>query len=120
MGLIAWFKEKIRMLFKTDAEKAFGVETYLSPEMDAAIKLWQQLESGKPPWLKDSDGHTVSFSNTIAEELAKLITQNIDIKVQGLRSGDMPKKIQKIIDKYFLQNAKDNIHSMIFFVVIIS
>ena len=31
MNIIAWFKEKIRMLFKTDAEKAFGVETYLSP-----------------------------------------------------------------------------------------
>lgn len=114
MGLIAWFKEKIRMLFKTDAEKAFGVETYLSPEMDNAIKLWQQLESGKPPWLKESDGRTVAFWNTIAEELAKLITQNIDVKVQGLRSGEMPEKMQKIIDKHFLQNAKDNIHAMVF------
>ena len=47
MGLIAWFKEKIRMLFKTDAEKAFGVETYLSPEMENAIKLWEQLEIGR-------------------------------------------------------------------------
>ena len=115
MGLIAWFKEKIRMLFKTDAEKAFGVETYLSPEMDAAIKLWGQLESRKPPWVKDSDGRTVAFWNTIAEEWAKLITQNIDIKVQGIRSGDMPIKMQKIIDKYFLQNAKDDIHAMVFF-----
>ena len=114
MGLIAWFKEKIRMLFKTDAEKAFGVETYLSPEMDNAIKLWGQLESRKPPWLKESDGRTVAFWNTIAEEWAKLITQNIDIKVQGIRSGDMPEKIQKIIDKHFLQNAKDNIHTMVF------
>jgi len=115
MGLIAWFKEKIRMLFKTDAEKAFGVETYLSPEMDNAIKLWEQLESGKPPWLKESDGRTVAFWNTIAEELAKLITQNIDVKVQGIRSGEMPEKMQKIIDKHFLQNAKDNIHAMTFF-----
>lgn len=114
MGLIAWFKEKIRMLFKTDAEKAFGVETYLSPEMDAAIKLWGQLESGKPPWLKESDGRTIGFWNTIAEEWAKLITQNIDIKVQGIRSGDMPEKMRKIIDKHFLQNAKDNIHTMVF------
>lgn len=103
------------MLFKTDAEKAFGVETYLSPEMDNAIKLWEQLESGKPPWLKESDGRTVAFWNTIAEELAKLITQNIDVKVQGIRSGEMPKKMQKIIDKHFLQNAKDNIHAMAFF-----
>ena len=39
MGLIAKLREKIKMLFKTDAEKAFGVETYLSPEMDNAIKL---------------------------------------------------------------------------------
>lgn len=103
------------MLFKTDAEKAFGVETYLSPEMDAAIKLWGQLESGKPPWLKESDGRTIGFWNTIAEEWAKLITQNIDVKVQGIRSGDMPDKMQKIIDKYFLQNAKDDIHAMVFF-----
>ena len=102
------------MLFKTDAEKAFGVETYLSPEMDDAIKLWQQLESGKPPWLKESNGRTIAFWNTIAEEWAKLITQNIDVKVQGIRSGEMPKKIQQIIDKYFLQNAKDNIHAMVF------
>ncbi len=114
MGLIAWFKEKIKMLFKTDAEKAFGVETYLSPEMDAAIKLWGQLESGKPPWLKESDGRTVAFWNTIAEEWAKLITQNIDIKVQGIRSGEMPKKMQGIIDKYFLKNVRDNIHTMVF------
>lgn len=104
------------MLFKTDAEKAFGVETYLSPEMDAAIKLWQQLESGKPPWLKDSDGRTVSFWNTIAEEWAKLITQNIDVKVQDKFSkGELSAKMQKIIDKHFLQNAKDNIHAMVFF-----
>ena len=103
------------MLFKTDAERAFGVETYLSPEMDAAIKLWGQLESGKPPWLKESDGRTIGFWNTIAEEWAKLITQNIDIKVQGIRSGDMPIKMQKIIDKHFTQNAKDDIHAMVFF-----
>lgn len=102
------------MLFKTDAEKAFGVETYLSPEMDAAIKLWGQLESGKTPWLKESNGRTVAFWNTIAEEWAKLITQNIDVKVQGIRSGEMPEKMQGIIDKYFLKNSKDNIHAMVF------
>lgn len=106
MGLIAWFKEKIRMLFKTDAEKAFGVETYLSPEMDAAIKLWGQLESGKPPWVK-GDTRTIRFSNTVARELAKLITQNIDIKVQSkYGTGETAKRIQKAIDDCFLKNAQ--------------
>ena len=98
MGLITWIKEKFKMLFKTDAEKAFGVETYLSPEMDAAIKLWGQLESGKPPWVK-GDTRTIRFSNTVARELAKLITQNIDIKVQSkYGTGETAKRIQKAID----------------------
>lgn len=113
MGLIAWFKEKIRMLFKTDAEKAFGVETYLSPEMDAAIKLWGQLESGKPPWV-DDDTRTIRFSNTVARELAKLITQNIDIKVQAARGNrEKADMIQSAIDNDFLKNAQENIEKVL-------
>ena len=113
MGLISWFKEKVRMLFKTDAEKAFGVETYLSPEMDAAIKLWGQLESGKPPWVK-GDTRTIRFSNTVARELAKLITQNIDIKVQSkYGTGETAKRIQKAIDDCFLKNAQENMEKVI-------
>lgn len=113
MGMMTWIKEKFKMFFKTDVEKAFGVETYLSPEMEKAIKLWGQLEKGKPPWLKESDGRTVSFSNTIAEEWAKLVTQNIDIKVEAIRGGTLSQLMQTVMDKYFLQNAKDYIHSMI-------
>ena len=113
MGLIAWFKEKIRMLFKTDAEKAFGVETYLSPEMDNAIKLWEQLESGRPPWVGE-DIRTIRFSNTVARELSKLVTQNIDIKVQARYGiGETAEKIQKAIDNYFLKNAQEIIGNQI-------
>lgn len=101
------------MLFKTDAEKAFGVETYLSPEMDNAIKLWEQLESGKPPWVKE-DTRTIRFSNTVARELSKLVTQNIDIKVQSkYGSGETAEKIQKAIDDYFLKNAQEIIGNQI-------
>lgn len=109
MKLITWIKEKFKMLFKTDAEKAFGVETYLSPEMENAIKLWEQLEGAhglNPPWVKGKV-ETIKFSNTIADELAKLITQNIDIKVQGIRSGIMPDQMQKVIDDYFLKNSME-------------
>jgi A118 family predicted phage portal protein len=116
MGLITWIKEKLKMLFKTDAEKAFGVETYLSPEMDAAIKLWESMEmdGGKPPWI-NKKVQTIRFSNTIAEELARLITQNIDIKVEGLRPGVMPEQIQKYIDKYFKKKSNEIIYKMVAF-----
>lgn len=101
------------MLFKTDAEKAFKVETYLSPEMDAAIKLWGQLESGKPPWV-EGDTRTIRFSNTVARELAKLITQNIDIKVQAARgNSEKANMIQSAIDNDFLKIAQENIERVI-------
>lgn len=101
------------MLFKTDVEKAFGVETYLSPEMENAIKLWGQLESGKPPWV-DKDTRTIRFSNTVARELAKLITQNIDIKVQQkYGTGEKAQFIQAAIDNHFLKNAQENMEKVI-------
>lgn len=101
------------MLFKTDAEKAFGVETYLSPEMDNAIKLWEKLKSGKPPWIGE-DTRTVRFSNTVARELSKLVTQNIDIKVQAkYGTSETATKIQKAIDNYFLKNAQEIIGNQI-------
>ncbi len=101
------------MLFKTDAEKAFNVETYLSPEMENAIKLWEKLETGKPPWV-DQNTRTIRFSNTVARELAKLIAQNIDIKVQArYGSGETAEKIQKAIDSHFLKNAQEIIGDQI-------
>lgn len=113
MELISWLKEKFKMLFKTDAEKAFGVETYLSPEVDAAIKLWEQLETGKPPWV-DGDTRTIRFSNTVARELSKLITQNIDIKVQAkYGNGETAAKMQQAIDDYFLKNAQEIVGNQI-------
>lgn len=101
------------MLFKTDAEKAFNIKTYLSSDMENAIQLWQQLENGKLPWMNE-DVRTIRFSNTIARELASLITQNIDIKVQpAYGNGEKATFIQNAIDKDFLQNAQANMEKVI-------
>lgn len=101
------------MLFKKDAKKVFGVETYLSSGMENAIRLWEQLENGKPPWV-DNDTRTIRFSNTVARELAKLITQNIDIKVQAkYGTGEKAQLIQTAIDSHFLKNAQENMEKVI-------
>ena len=101
------------MLFKKDADKAFGVNAYMFPKMEEAIQLWQQLESGTPPWV-DKNTKTVKFSNTVARELSKLITQNIDIKVQSkYGTRDKSDFIQKALDDHFLLNAQDNMETVI-------
>lgn len=95
------------MFFRTDAERAFEAKAYLSAEMDNAIKEWNDLATGKPKWV-DGDIRTIRFSNTVSRELAKLITQSIDIKAEALYGGrEKAEYIQNAIDKDFLQNAQE-------------
>lgn len=101
------------MLSKTDTEKAFNIKTYLSSDMDNAIQLWQDLTGGKPPWVNE-DVRTIRFSNTVARELASLITQNIDIKVQSVYgTGGKAAFIQNAIDNSFLKIAQDKMEEVI-------
>ncbi len=82
------------------------------------MQLWKELEGTKglvPPWVDgENDIRTIRFSNTVARELATLITQNIDIKAQGLYgTGEKALFIQEAIDKTFLTKAQENIERMI-------
>lgn len=86
--------------------------------MQQAIQLWKELEGTNnlyPNWVdKEAGIRTIRFSNTVARELAILITQNIDIKTAPLYgSADKANFIQQAIDKSFLINAQENIEKMI-------
>lgn len=101
------------MLFKTNLEKAFDVKPYRSADMESAIQLWEQMQSRKPPWAKDGV-RTIRFSNTIARELAVLVTQQIDIKIEPAFGGsDKARHIQDALDRSFLRKAQENIENMI-------
>lgn len=82
------------------------------------MQLWRELEGAKgltPPWVdKENDVRTIRFSNTVARELATLITQNIDIKVQTVYgTGEKAQYIQNALDKTFMEKAQENIEKMI-------
>lgn len=98
-------------------QKAFeGVDIYMSSQMRDAIESWIALEGTnglKPVWVSD-DIRTIRFSNTISRELARLVTQNIDIKCDGrYGSQDKAKLIQNALDKTFLTKAQDVIERMV-------
>lgn len=84
--------------------------------MEAAILLWKQMDgtdSLKPPWAVEGT-RTIRFSNTVARELATLITQNIDIKTEAVYgNSNKATFIQEVLDKSFLKNAQENIEKMI-------
>lgn len=91
-----------------DIKKVYGIEPISSPNMDKAIESWQKLTNGNPTWATD-DIKTIKFSNTIARELATLITLNIDVKVVG-REQEV---LQQALDKGFLNRAQEILERVI-------
>lgn len=91
------------------------VDAIRSPDMEAEIQLWMGIAEGRPPWVdKKNDIRTIRFSNTMARELANLITQNMDIKVEAeYGDGENSAFIQDAVDKSFLKNAQDVVENLI-------
>lgn len=87
---------------------------YRSDEMEAAIELWKQMQQGVPPWV-DGDTHTIRFGNTIARQLASLITQNIDVKMEPAAGTDRTKadRMQEALDDSFTHVAQEQLEKMI-------
>ena len=103
------------MLFKTNINSAFSVDPIRSPIMEDRIQLWMDISDGKPPWIdRENDIRTICFSNTMARELASLITQNIDIKIEPVYgTGENALFLQEAVDKSFQRKAQGIIERMI-------
>lgn len=85
----------------TDIGKAFGVELISSSEMDNALKLWERVSTGKPPWLNpDDDIETINMAKHISDYRARLTTLDIGIAVSGSERAEF---LQSLADKLLKQ-----------------
>lgn len=70
-------------------EDAFGVQCIKSSEMDDALKLWNSISTGKPPWKNmDDDIKSINMADFIANARAKLTTLDISIAISGSARAD--------------------------------
>lgn len=80
------------MLFISDCtsiEKVFGVELISSHEMNTALRNWDRISTGKPPWLNAADEiETVNMAKHISDTRAKLTTLDIGIAISGSPRAD--------------------------------
>lgn len=85
----------------SDIGKVFGVDLITSSEMDSAIRHWDEISTGKPPWssVKD-DIKTVNMAKHIADTRARLAMLDIGIAISGSARADY---LQKIADDLLKQ-----------------
>lgn len=72
------------MIFKRQAEKAFNVQSIVSPDMEKAINQCADVYHGNPEWLDDEEGiKTINFAKALCSEIARLVTLGIGIHLEG-------------------------------------
>lgn len=74
------------MLFvnNTDIGKVFGVELISSDEMNNALKRWDDISTGKPPWKNEGDEiDTINMAKHVADYRANLTMLDIGIAISG-------------------------------------
>ena len=73
----------------TDISRAFGVEQLSSPAMQAALEKWDNISTGRPPWLDGEDGvETVNMAKHISDTRAKLTALDIGLALSGSARAD--------------------------------
>lgn len=81
----------------SDVSRVFGVDLIASSEMNSAIRAWDEISTGKPPWLNaEDDIKTVNMAKHIADTRARLAMLDIGIAISGSPRADY---LQTLADK---------------------
>lgn len=73
----------------SDIGKVFGVDLITSSDMTNAVRLWDDISTGKPPWLNRGDDiKTINMAKHIADTRAKLAMLDIGIAISGSPRAD--------------------------------
>ena len=80
----------------SDIGKVFGVDLITSSDMDNAIRMWDEISTGNPPWANaDDDIETINMAKHITDTRAKLAMLDIGISISGSARADY---LQTVID----------------------
>lgn len=73
----------------SDIGRVFGVDLITSDDMNNALRAWDHISTGKPPWKNfDDEIDTVNMAKHISDYRAKLTTLDIGIAVSGSPRAD--------------------------------
>ena len=98
MNFFTRLLRRLRNLFinSSDIGKEFGVDLITSDDMNNALKKWDYISTGKPPWKNTADGiDTVNMAKHISDTRAKLTTLDIGIAISGSARADF---LQELAD----------------------
>lgn len=91
MNFFTRLMRRIRNLFvdSSDIGREFGIDLITSDDMNNALKWWDNISTGKPPWKSAEDEiDTINMAKHISDTRAKLTTLDIGIAISGSPRAD--------------------------------
>lgn len=89
------------MFSSTKLESALDIKLAVSSKMENAISLWTRMFQDNPPWASDvTEDATLCLPNSIASEVARLVTVEMVSKVTGSPRADyINSQYKSVIEK---------------------
>lgn len=96
---ISWIRGVFsRMLHISDAKRALKVDVAISSDMQASIDAWALMFRDKAAWL-NANTQSLGLPAAIAGEIARLVTVEMESKVEGSARADyLQKEYQGVLD----------------------
>lgn len=91
MNFFTRLLRRLKNLFidSSDIGRVFGVDLITSDDMSNALKAWDNISTGKPPWRNFEDEiETINMAKHISDYRAKLTTLDIGIAISGSPRAD--------------------------------
>lgn len=79
---LSWLRQVMSSMVGIKSIEKVVDSSVVSKEMATAVDLWMDMYMGKSPWL-DKDKKSLKLPSTIASEMARLVTLEMEVKVSG-------------------------------------
>lgn len=105
MSILQNIKRWFGMIFGKKAKEEWNVENVASGTMESHVKKCGDIYRGVPEWAMNPDDgiETINLAKTICEEVARLTTLAIQIKIDGSNRANY---LQEQIDKIYYELRK--------------
>ena len=87
--ILVWLRGVLnKMLTKTNIKDALQVDIAISKPMIDALSLWVKMYENDAPWLLNKDIKSLNLPAAIASEIAKSVTIEMEVKIEGSPRAD--------------------------------
>lgn len=88
-----------KMIGKNTLKQAVGQDIAISEPMITALEKWALMYENKAPWL-NNDIVSMNLPAAVAAEISKLVTIELQIKIEGSKRADyLSKQFEKVAEK---------------------